>query len=520
MVLRMASPWQHPDSGIFYFRQRVPDKVQEFVGRKIEKISLRTRDPNEAKAEFVRVAAIVHERWRNLSAGVRSLTEREAAYIAGRIYSDMVERHQDNPSQTPGGFAALLFGQIATKSKKVQAFHSPDEFARSITEKVIARQSAEHESMTRSWLLANGFIIDTRSMEMLKNAVGRAIVQAREQLHRMSDGDYRRDPEADRFPDIPLIGPKQASVVQEQGYVTFDEIIEAEAARRAAGKGSRPFPEKSVTKYKRIARAFADFRDSDNAATVTVEEVEAWGDELAEEGDLENRTIVDRLVNIGTIINWGKQSRKLRKRMTNAETISGNIELPSYVEKSADDISYTMDEARHVLGISRTETDPRTRWLPWLCLYAGVRISEGNALRKSDFFKCEGRWFFRVTTRGGRRTKTARSERKIPLHSALVAEGLLEWVQSHGDERLFAPGATSRIQRWVRGSKVNITREDVAPSHGLRHLFVALCRRDGVQDEPREYMSGHATAKVHAKYGASDVMLPGLARELDKVEPL
>ncbi|MFG1336578.1 hypothetical protein [Xanthobacter autotrophicus] len=54
----------------------------------------------------------------------------------------------------------------------------------------------------------------------------------------------------------------------------------------------------------------------------------------------------------------------------------------------------------------------------------------------------------------------------------------------------------------------------------LRHLLKALAQRYQVGDEAREYILGHASADVHRKYGATDVILPGLAVEMEKIAPL
>jgi len=94
----MNHPWQHPDSGIYWYRKRVPERLKPSVGKMEERISLRTRDPEEAKIEFARVSLEVQERWRQLAAGRRSLTEKQAAAVAGEIYRSMVEEHEENPS--------------------------------------------------------------------------------------------------------------------------------------------------------------------------------------------------------------------------------------------------------------------------------------------------------------------------------------------------------------------------------------------------------------------------------------
>jgi hypothetical protein len=42
--MRLASPWKHPDTGIYYFRRGVPEALRPLVGKREDKVSLETRD--------------------------------------------------------------------------------------------------------------------------------------------------------------------------------------------------------------------------------------------------------------------------------------------------------------------------------------------------------------------------------------------------------------------------------------------------------------------------------------------
>jgi hypothetical protein len=99
MVLVMSRPFKHPDTGIFWFRKRVPDDLRELVGKREEKFSLRTRDPSEAKALFGEAVAKIESRWQTLRRGLVSLSERQAAAMADEIYHEMVNAEKDNPSE-------------------------------------------------------------------------------------------------------------------------------------------------------------------------------------------------------------------------------------------------------------------------------------------------------------------------------------------------------------------------------------------------------------------------------------
>ena len=61
----------------------------ELVGKREEKVSLGTRDPSEARIAHARVSEEVEARWRQLTAGVVSLTARQVEAIAGEIYRSL-----------------------------------------------------------------------------------------------------------------------------------------------------------------------------------------------------------------------------------------------------------------------------------------------------------------------------------------------------------------------------------------------------------------------------------------------
>lgn len=340
-------------------------------------------------------------------------------------------------------------------------------------------------------------------------------------LERRASGDYRPIEELENAPAFVATRPgSQKARTKAAARVTFNAIIDAQAEKRSAGQGAKPMPDTSIRKYRGIAGAFAGFRGSDDASTVTALEVEQWRDAMLAEARITNRTIADRITNIGTVINWGRRQSQHRDALSGVPAISGEVELPTFVEKSADESSYTLAEARTVLLAARQEADPRKRWLPWICLYGGMRISEASQLEKEDFFDVEGLPFVKVTTTNRRTLKTKSSKRRVPIHPTLIKEGFMEWVAGRPSGRLFSSGATSLLCRWVRSPEVGLVREELSPNHGLRHLFIGLCRRHGVSDDEARYMSGHANAEVHRKYGSTEATLPGLAREIEKIESL
>src|SRR4051794_35559395 len=101
MPLPMARPQKHRKTGVYQFRKRVPDRLRELVGKREEVRSLGTKDPDEARARWIKIAAEVEARWANLGS-TKSLTHRETHALAGEIYREVVARREAEPGPSWG----------------------------------------------------------------------------------------------------------------------------------------------------------------------------------------------------------------------------------------------------------------------------------------------------------------------------------------------------------------------------------------------------------------------------------
>ncbi len=345
-----------------------------------------------------------------------------------------------------------------------------------------------------------------------------ASYEAMERQHERNEGVVTGSP------SHPLLTNALAEKQEPEHVVTFDQIIDAEATRRARGKDAKPFPKSTIKKYRDPAAEFAKFRGSDNAATVTADEGKAWMEAMQDEGVIGNRTIKYKFQNVRTIINWARKSDP--KNFLPTGNPLSDLQLPDFKTVPSYLRAFTMDEARLVLAAARNETQLLFRWIPWLCAYSGMRVSEAGSLRKEDFFESHGRWFWRVTTVGGRSLKNESSERRIPVHGALESEGLVEFVKAAPTGRLFI-GKTKadvqiqpRMSAWVRSLIPFDKRPELSPNHGWRHLFEDFCRRDNVPEDARRYITGRTDGGSQDMYGRSEVMLPGLAAAMDLIAPI
>lgn len=63
MVCAIGTPKRHPESGVFWFRKRVPDRLKTKVGKCEIKFSLRTRDPVIARLKNLEAMVEIERAW-------------------------------------------------------------------------------------------------------------------------------------------------------------------------------------------------------------------------------------------------------------------------------------------------------------------------------------------------------------------------------------------------------------------------------------------------------------------------
>ena len=167
-----------------------------------------------------------------------------------------------------------------------------------------------------------------------------------------------------------------------------------------------------------------------------------------------------------------------------------------------------------------------------LC-FTGARLGEVTQAVREDTQRdgSGGPWFIHIHSEGdGRTLKTVHSERMVPLHSALIAEGFLSYVDGlPAGASLFGDlipdkfgtlkgTATKKHGRWVRRT-VGITDRTKDPAHAWRHRFEDQARRAGVPQNVTDGLLGHLNAMNESEgYGRGFRFMPdATAPWLDKM---
>lgn len=167
-------------------------------------------------------------------------------------------------------------------------------------------------------------------------------------------------------------------------------------------------------------------------------------------------------------------------------------------------------------------------WIPVLAVYHGFRAGELCQLDTGDVLQRSGIWCLSIRpsaedAEDAKSVKTDNSIRMVPIHSAVIALGFLEYVKSIKGKKLFPNVQQDSIGRWAGNfSKwFGRYRKDIGLGgrwkdfHSFRHGWKTAARGAGVPKEVHDEITGHDSGDVGSGYGR--VPIPTLKAELEKI---
>lgn len=382
MALRMASPEKHRETGTWYLRERVPTALLPFAkGRKVTlpvgdervtitlsdvaKLSLRTKDAPLAKERYRIASGALHAFYEALRAGPKPLTNIEISGLAGDVYRAWTASLRDDPGEEVIWGHVLRLQAQAREAGKLEQWIGPT---------------------VDALLSERGIVTDAHSRERLLDRVHKALTQAAEQLKRNAEGDYRPDPDADRFPEF-----KPREVAKPTAKVSFLALYEL-WANEAMIRGASP---KSVTRWRVVAKRFDAFTDSKDISLITKTNVVDFKDNLWA-NKLAAKTVAHvYLAAIKTVLNWAVANDKLN------DNVALTVKFDSNSKIRERESGYTDAEATLILrtclsyersGRETTHLANVKRWCPWILAFTGWRVSQVTGLTRESFFQEDGRW--------------------------------------------------------------------------------------------------------------------------------
>ncbi|WEK03902.1 MAG: hypothetical protein P0Y65_17165 [Candidatus Devosia phytovorans] len=533
MVLKMSRPSAHPSTGIYMFRKGVPERLRPLVGKREVKISLGTRDAEEAKVRHAEVALQVDREWRDLlsrpkaptpTGGPIDLPKATLTAFAGEIYRDFLKAHESDPGEEYAWTVKLRGIQICLEPHEREPGYERQAWGTALTSRPrwIARR--EIGPLVRPYLEKRGVELTERSLAALCLLAAAGLAQAYRTLIRRARGDYGPDPQADRFP----------AVGSTETWRTLYEVYLAEKKPSAS----------SVKRQKAVLAALFAFLGHDIPGLVTDTDAVRWKEKRIKEVALQTVRYAD-LAHPRAFFKWARKNRKIATDPFEDVQVAlhGDARFDKQGKRKIprEDKGFTQAEAEAILRATLAPTPERMtaygaaarRWVPWLCAYTGARVNEITQLRPDDVLQRKHSkndtliWMLRITPEAG--TTKNHGQREVAVHPHLLEQGFVDWARRQKGERLFYDtgrrrgGAAAnpqsvkvgqRIAEWVRSEAVGVTDESVAPNHGWRHRVRSQFMESDVKEQVVNRIDGHAAENVGQKYGTlwPEVCLAAIAK--------
>ncbi|HWL55470.1 MAG TPA: DUF6538 domain-containing protein [Paracoccus sp. (in: a-proteobacteria)] len=278
-----------------------------------------------------------------------------------------------------------------------------------------------------------------------------------------------------------------------------------------------------------VIESLRKFLGHSDARKVTKKNLLDWRDELLT--SLSAKTVSDMYLSaVRSLFKWAHDNERL------PDNPAAAVKQPKPRKQRGREAGYTDAEAVKVLKASRSyqpkadqfgriretpESVNAKRWVPILCAFSGARVSEITQLRK-EYVRKEGeRWVMRITPDAG--TMKVGHYRDVPLHSQVVAEGFIQFVEEAAAGPIFHNGKepekfaakavrmTNQVGTWLQDS--NLVPDGVWPNYAWRHRFKTQARDIGADIRVVDGIQGHAGRTASDDYG--DVSLIAKARVID-----
>lgn len=510
----MASPWKHPDSGIYYHRVGVPKDIQDQIGKSLIKFSLRTKNLAEAKRIFALRYAETQALFEQARSRVR-LTPKDIEVLAQRWFQSAVHEIE-NEGAASSYVAQFDDGSVDDVSSLIidaleAGYDAQLGWVRPFVDDVLKENnllikegSSEYQQLTAK--------ICWRFRELSKLALDRLC----DDWSSSSDQFTSRASEP-LSTETGVKVPKMAVILD---YKPLSEVTKA-FVQYKTDRGD--WDDKTLSEALGIYSQLEEFLGAKtDPSAVTREQLREFSVLLAQLPKNYTRTprfkgySLHQLVEVaaneelptvasGTVKKKFVFVKSLFKHAEQEEWADRDrakgITIPKGVTRKR--VPYKEQELETIFKAT-TEADRKSDyWLPRIGLTTGMRSNEILQLTTADVKQLAGVWCFDINTDGGKRTKNDNSQRVVPIPQVLIELGLLDYVHSLdagqlfpcvqlGSDGTYSKTFSKRFNSLIErlGLKPDADELIMRDFHSFRHSFRANTRAFGIPKEQADLIGG------------------------------
>lgn len=546
MALAMSRPFT-TKQGSYYLNVKVPLALRSrakgqrvslpvvdahhtvVVGEKVV-LSLRTKDPETAKIRFRQATQALAQFFEAIAQWPSPLTRTQRVALAGDIYRDAVreldtdDRVLDAIEATTSEFDANVAHHLGSPGEEDPVL-GPGRPADEKTAELLAAIDMYDVSALAAWAVKYETDPAKRGLA-LEQLYGRLVDDEMSRKHILTDATSRQktlevmDQIAHAFGDLaqrrlamdfsdpvgaslPAWTPSKLAVTAGGKRASADTLTveklfglwkDAHATTRSAS---------TLRRYSFSIDALIAFWEKRDVRLLTHADVWDWARERQKTVPAATINKND-LVAVSSVLGWA--TTHLAQNLLTSNPAE-KVKLPEDKKTIKREKRFRDSEIAAILLAARQARHnpkaPRAsasrRWAAWICAYTGCRIQEICWVTKDDIYRNGEIWMINFP-----KTKVDIA-RRVPLHPALIEEGLLAFHAQAPSGFLFCgdvaqkPGATrsqqeqraSELSEWVR-EQVTLD-PSLSPNHGWRHTFISRADAAGISKRASNAITGHNT---------------------------
>jgi len=533
-MVAMSSPWKDPRTGIYHIRRGVPAELKEQLGG-VYKLSLRTKDPIEAKSRFIIALAKCDRLFNEARARLHSpiiteLSREEAGRYADVWLAQELDEDEDWREER------------LTPHEHAKYQESIEWSLKGCREALALGDTSLIEDDVDDFVQWHNLKItkDSPAYRKLAYAFLKASIKSTELIEKRQRG------EVIDTPAIPDISSSTASASSDTetlpaAYESYKREIKPSA--------------KAESEMDKAIRRFTQFHGSLPITEIKRRQVSAFKDGLLKLPSRPKKAIRDMpMPDVLKLMEGDTTTPRLKPASVKKDLSvihaalqwavdNGYIEsnpasrIKVRTDKRAVDqrLPYSFDDLRTIFSSPIFTEGLRqdggageaAYWLPVLGLYTGARLDELGQLMVKDVHNKDNIWYIDINTDGGnKKLKTLSSERKVPLHKDILNKGFTDYLSSlKQDGMLFSelkPDCkgvlTGNWSKWWRRYARQINMHDERKTfHSFRHTFKDACREAGIHEEVHDALTGHSGGGAGRSYGSGALSLALLHQEVEKL---
>lgn len=221
-----------------------------------------------------------------------------------------------------------------------------------------------------------------------------------------------------------------------------------------------------------------------------------------------DRTLNTHLRNVVSFMRWAKGHYSAVQALT-SDKLAISIKTRADEERAV----FSDDDLAKIFGASFIKLRDHKKWLLLMGVYSGARIEELCQLNLgADVHQEQGVWVFNFNDLDDKNLKTKASKRKVPIHTALLQLGLLDYfkaVRARGGTRpfpqwepykgKFSKNASKWAGRYFDACGVTDKRKVY---HSFRHTALDRMKQAGIEEGKAAAVAGQTYGGIsYSRYG-------------------